>query len=93
MPICNNHIVVPIFSVGKIINWVGKFMQWAGLIYWVGKVIWPIPGKVKLLLISGKKSASLLDHISRFLSHQFVTWYFEKYFQNKNCEAFLSVHE
>ena len=26
----------------------------------------PIPGKVKLLLISGKKSASLLDHISRF---------------------------
>ena len=35
----------------------------------------PIPGKVKLLLISGKKSPSLLDHISRFLSHQFVTWY------------------
>ena len=36
---------------------------------------WPIPGKVKLLLISGNKSAFLLDHISRFLSHQFVTWY------------------
>ena len=36
---------------------------------------WPIPGKVKLLLISGKKSPSLLDHISRFVSHQFVTWY------------------
>ena len=30
---------------------------------------------MKLLLISGKKSASLLDHIGRFLSHQFVTWY------------------
>ena len=30
---------------------------------------------MKLLLISGKKSVSLLDHISRFLSHQFVTWY------------------
>ena len=29
--------------------------------------IWPIPGKVKLLLISGKKSASLLGHISKFL--------------------------
>ena len=34
-----------------------------------------IPGEEKLLLISGTKSASLLDHISRFLSHQFVTWY------------------
>ena len=36
----------------------------------------PIPGKVSLFLISGKKSTSLLDHISRFLSHPFVTWKF-----------------
>ena len=30
-------IIVLISSVGKIINWVGNFGQWAGLIYWVGK--------------------------------------------------------
>ena len=28
------------FSKGKIIYWVGNFGQWAGLIYWVGKVIY-----------------------------------------------------
>ena len=33
-------IMVPIFSVGKIIYWVGNFRQWAGLIYWVGKLIY-----------------------------------------------------
>ena len=33
-------IIVPTFSVGKIIHWVGNFVQWAGLIYWVGKVIY-----------------------------------------------------
>ena len=35
-------IVVPIFSVDKIIYWEGNFgqHQWAGLIYWVGKVIY-----------------------------------------------------
>ena len=33
-------ILVPTFSVGKIIySGVGKFGQWAGLIYWVDKVI------------------------------------------------------
>ena len=32
--------VMPIFSVGKIIYWVANFGQWAGLIYWVGKVIY-----------------------------------------------------
>ena len=29
---------MPIFSVGKIIYWVGNFGQWAGLIYWVGNL-------------------------------------------------------
>ena len=35
-------IIMPIFSVGKIIYWVGSFGpgQWAGSIYWVGKVIY-----------------------------------------------------
>ena len=53
----------------------------------------PIPGKVKLLLISGKKSASLYDHISRFYKSSVCYLVLEKYFQNKNCEAFLSLHE
>ena len=48
----------------------------------------PIPGKAKLLLISGKKSASLLDHISRFLSHQFVTWYLRSISKTKIVELF-----
>ena len=60
---------------------------------WMVNDIWPIPGKVKLLLISGKKSASLLDHISRFFKSSVCYLVLEKYFQNKNCEAFLSVHE
>ena len=51
--------------------------------YW-----WPIPGKVKLLLISGKKSPSLLDHISRFLSHQFVTWYLRSISKTKIVKLF-----
>ena len=49
---------------------------------------WPIPGKVKLLLISGKKSASLLDHMSRFLSHQFVTWYLGSISKTKIVKLF-----
>ena len=49
---------------------------------------WQIPGKVKLLLISGKKSASLLDHISRFLSHQFVTWYLRSISKTKIVKLF-----
>ena len=28
------------FPVGKMIYWVGSFGQWAGWIYWVGKVIY-----------------------------------------------------
>ena len=44
----------------------------------------PIPGKVKLLL----KSASLLDHISRFLSHQFVTWYLRSISKTKIVKLF-----
>ena len=49
---------------------------------------WPIPGKVKLFLISGKKSASLLDHIGRFLSHQFVTWYLRSISKTKIVKFF-----
>ena len=49
---------------------------------------WPIPGKVKLLLISGEKSASLLYHISRFLSHQFVTWYLRSISKTKIVKLF-----
>ena len=49
---------------------------------------WPIPGKVKLLLTSGKKSACLLDHISRFLSHQFVTWYLRSISKTKIVKFF-----
>ena len=52
------------------------------------KVYRPIPGKVKLSLISGKKSASLLDHISRFLSHQFVTWYLRSISKTKIVKLF-----
>ena len=48
----------------------------------------PIPGKVKLLLISGQKSASLLDHVSRFLSHQFVTWYLRSISKTKIMKLF-----
>ena len=33
-------ILVPIISLGKIIYWVGNFGQWAGWIYWVGKIIY-----------------------------------------------------
>ena len=54
----------------------------------LGASFWPIPGKVKLLLISGKKSASLLDHIRRFLSHQFVTWYLRSISKTKNVKFF-----
>ena len=50
--------------------------------------IWPIPGKVKLLLISGKKSPSLLDHISRFLSHDFITWYLRSISKTKIVKLF-----
>ena len=50
--------------------------------------LWPIPGKVKLFLISGKKSASLLDHIGRFLSHQFVTWYLRSISKTKIVKFF-----
>ena len=52
------------------------------------KILRSIPGKVKLLLISGKKSASLLDHISRFLSHQFVTWYVRSISKTKIVKLF-----
>ena len=48
----------------------------------------PIPWKMKLLLISGEKSASLLDHISRFLSHQFVTWYLRSISKTKIVRFF-----
>ena len=48
----------------------------------------PIPGKVKLLLISGKKSPPLLDHISRFLSHKFVTWYLRSISKTKIVKLF-----
>ena len=48
----------------------------------------PFQGKVKLLLISGRKSASLLDHISRFLSHQFVTWYLRSISKTKIVKLF-----
>ena len=51
-------------------------------------IFWPIPGKVKLLLILGKKSASLLDYISRFLSHQFVTWYLRSISKTKIVKFF-----
>ena len=53
-----------------------------------GSSCWPIPGKVKLLLISGKKSPSLLYHISRFLSHQFVTWYLRSISKTKIVKLF-----
>ena len=43
---------------------------------------------MKLLLISGKKSASLLDHIRRFLSHQFVTWYLRSISKTKIVKFF-----
>ena len=43
---------------------------------------------MKLLLISGKKSTSLLDHISRFLSHQFVTWYLRSISKTKIVKLF-----
>ena len=35
-----------------------------------------------------EKSASLLDHISRFLSHQFVTWYLRSISKTKIVELF-----
>ena len=63
--------------------------------YFLCIIIWncekacrPIPGNVKLLLISGQKSASLLDHISRFLSHQFVTWYLRSISKTKIVKLF-----
>ena len=43
---------------------------------------------MKLLLISGQKSASLLDHVSRFLSHQFVTWYLRSISKTKIVKFF-----
>ena len=43
---------------------------------------------MKLLLISGKKLASLLDHISRFLSHRFVTWYLRSISKTKIMKLF-----
>ena len=55
-----------------------------------GENFWVIPGKVKLFLISGKKSASLLDHISRFLSHQIVTWYLRSIYETKIVKFFCS---
>ena len=45
----------------------------------------PIPGKVKLFLISGEKSASLFDHTSRFLIHQIVTWHLKSFPKQKLC--------
>ena len=48
----------------------------------------PIPGEVVPFLISEKKSASLLDHISRFLSHQFVTWYLRSISKTKIFKFF-----
>ena len=35
-----------------------------------------------------EKSASLLDHISRFLSHQFVTWYLRSISKTKIVKLF-----
>ena len=32
-------LTVPVFSLGNIIYWVDNFGQWAGLIYWVDKII------------------------------------------------------
>ena len=43
---------------------------------------------MKLLLISGKKSASLLDRISRCLSHQFVTYYLRSISKTKIVKLF-----
>ena len=43
------------FSVGKIIYWMGSFGQWAGWIYWVGKVrytTWANAHPVNLLFTS-----------------------------------------
>ena len=48
----------------------------------------PIPGKVVPFFISEKKSASLLDQISRFLSHQFVTWYLRSISKTKIVKFF-----
>ena len=57
-------------------------------LYTLMKSHWPVLGKLKLLLISGKKSASLLDHIRRFLSHQFVTWYLRSISKTKIVKFF-----
>ena len=38
--------------------------------------------------IQGKKSASLLDHISRFLSHPFVTWFLRSISSTKIVKFF-----
>ena len=48
----------------------------------------PIPWKITFLLISGEKSASLLDQISRYLSHQFVTWYLRSISKTKIVKFF-----
>ena len=49
---------------------------------------WPIPWKMKLLLISGKNQLLYMDHISRFLSHQFVTWYLRSISNTKIVKLF-----
>ena len=48
----------------------------------------PFHGKWNFNWFQGKKSASLLDHISRFLSHQFVTWYLRSISKTKIVKLF-----
>ena len=48
----------------------------------------PFQGKWNFCWFQGKKSASLLDHISRFLSHQFVTWYLRSISKTKIVKFF-----
>ena len=84
----------PACRVLRIVNVVHDVLR--GLLMNPSKYIWPIPGKVKVLLISGKKSASLLNHISRFLSHQFVTWYLRSISKTKIVKLFcpcMSEHK
>ena len=76
-----------LFPLKKQYNTVSIFLLFIGLLF-EKKGCRAIPGKVKLLLISGKKSASLLDHISRFLSHQFVTWYLRSISKTKIVKLF-----
>ena len=54
----------------------------------------PIPGKVNLFWFQGKNQLLfLLDCISRFLNHRFVTWYMKSKSKTKIVEFFLSVRE